>query len=118
MKRKYQEKFSELEEFALSALCDKIRSKGGNDLAALAILDLARHAGLSIADLEKQKGAFPAFADAVWSDVAAKFHLEPSRDFYQLDIFSVPDACVPPSFHRELMRASAQWLDVYQERCS
>jgi hypothetical protein len=86
MKRKYE---PELEEFALGALCDKIRSKGGNDLAAIAILDLARLAGLSITDLEKQKGVLPAFANAIWSDVAAKFDLDPSRDVYQLDIFSV-----------------------------
>jgi hypothetical protein len=38
------------------------------------------------------------------------------KNFYQLPTFSFSVTLLPPSFHKELMRESAKWLDVYRER--
>jgi hypothetical protein len=44
------------------------------------------------------------------------FNLDPPKGFLQLPLFSFPLASLPPSFHRGVMKASAKWLDLYQER--
>jgi hypothetical protein len=115
-KMKREPGLEELDEFHLDTLSDSLRRKGGPDLAAKAILDLARNAGLTLKDLKKAKETLPVFASTTWENVAPKFGLDPSNDADQLDTFSVPHAFLPPSFHKNVMTASAQWLDVYQER--
>jgi hypothetical protein len=115
-KRKHEASFEELVEFKLGSLCQSIWIKGGQDLAAKAILDLASLAGLTLTDLKKVKETLPPFASARWEEVAPKFGLDPTRDTFQLPSFCVPHAFLPPSFHQVVMKASAQWLDVYQER--
>ena len=102
--------------FDLEDLLHNLRQQGGLDLAAAAILDLARRAGLTLKELKRHKAATPSFSSASWKDVAPKFNLDPSKDVHQLPTFSFPVASLPPSFHREVMKASAKWLDVYQER--
>jgi len=102
--------------FDLEDLLHNLRQQGGLDLAAAAILDLARRAGLTLKELKRHKAATPSFSNASWKDVAPKFNLDPSKDVHQLPTFSFPVASLPPSFHREVMKASAKWLDVYQER--
>jgi len=88
----------------LEDLLHNLRQQGGVDLAATAILDLARRAGLTLTELKRHKAAAPSFSTASWEDV------------HQLRTFSFPVATLPPSFHRKVMEASAQRLDVYQER--
>ena len=115
-KRKREPGLEELDEFDLDTLSQSLRIKGGPDLVAKAILDLARNAGLTLKDLKKAKETLSAFASARWENVAPKFGLDPFNDTDQLDTFSVPYVFLPPSFHKNVMTASAQWLDVYQER--
>jgi hypothetical protein len=114
-KRKRQPAFPDLGEFGLEDLLDSLQQHGP-DLAAAAILELTRPAGLTLTELKKHKAGAPAFASASWKDVAKQFNLDPSKDLYQLGTFSFPVASLPPSFHREVMKVSAKWLDVYQER--
>jgi hypothetical protein len=84
------------------------REKGGLDLAEIAILDLAHHAGFTLTDLKKHKIAAPAFSSTRWKDVAPNFGLDPSKDFHQLETFSFPVASLPLLFHRGVMKISAQ----------
>ena len=48
--------------------------------------------------------------------VAHQFSLQVNKDVHQLRGFTVPHAFLPLSFHQEVMKHSAKWLDVYQER--
>jgi hypothetical protein len=102
--------------FDLEDLLHNLRQKGGLDLAAAAILDLACRAGLTLKELEKHEAAAPSFSNASWKDVTSNFNLDPSKDVHQLPTFSFPLTSLPPSFHREVMKGSAKWLDVYRGR--
>ena len=108
--------FEELEEFNLCSLSQSIRIKGGRNLAAKAILHLARHTNLTLIDLKQVKEPLTPFASACWEEVAPKFGLDRTIGTSQLEVFCVPHAFLPPSFHQMVMEGSAQWLDVYQER--
>jgi hypothetical protein len=88
---------------------------GGRELVAKALVSVSKLAGLSLSDLQKVSETVPAFAQARWETVAPRFGLDASLDVYQLGLFSVPKVSLPPSFHKEVIRISAQWLDVYQE---
>lgn len=44
-----------------------------------------------------------------------QFGLEVDKDMTQFKLFTVSRTFLPPSFHREVMKNSAWWLDVYQE---
>jgi hypothetical protein len=69
---------------------------------------------LTLEDLEKYETATPSFSNASWKDVAPKLSLEALRGFQPTFHFLTPSvASLPPSFHREVMKASAKWLDVY-----
>jgi len=92
----------EFDSLGLGELSTKLKEAGRRDLVAEVALTIAWLEGLTV----------PAFS---WDKVAPKFGLDASRDIFQLESFSVPHLCLPPSFHREVMRNSAQWLDVYQE---
>jgi hypothetical protein len=82
----------------------------GRDLVAkVALARLAR------SERDRSSESVPALSNAGLDEVARKFGLDVSRDIYQLKTFSVPCLALPPSFHREVMRNSAPWLDVYQE---
>ena len=74
------------------------------DLAGLAILHLCREARLTIADLQKLKSSNPSFSAAKWETVGRQLGLELCMDIRQLDLFTVPVAVLPPSFHRDLMK--------------
>jgi hypothetical protein len=100
----------------LSSLLRELQEQGGIDLIADAIWELADEAKLTSTDLKRRKGKLASFSNASWEEVAPKFDLDPLRGFKQLDTFSFPIASLPPSFHREVMRVSTKWLDVYQER--
>ena len=50
-----------------------------------------------------------------WDKITPKFGLDLTKDMTQLDTFAVLLLSLPPSFHRQVMRNSVQWLDVYQE---
>ena len=113
-KRKREPGLEDLDEFDLDALSESLRRKGGPGLVAKAILVLARNAGLTLEDLKTAKET--RGASARWENVAPKLGLDPLTDTDQLGTFSVPHAFLPPSFHKSVMTASAQWLDVYQER--
>jgi len=115
-KRRREQDLSDLDEFNLEDLLKQLQEKGGKDLAATAILDMAHLAGLTLTDLKNRKIAAPGFSKATWNDVAPKFGLDPYRDLNQLGEFSLPLVSLPPSFHREVMKILGQWLDVYQER--
>jgi len=80
-----------------------------------AIEDLAHEAGVKLKLMKKHHGP-PSFSNGSWKDVAPKFNLDPSLDVHQLHIFSYPVASLPPLFHREVMKVSAKWLDMYQEQ--
>ena len=95
----------------LKKLCDSLFDEGGNDLAGLAILHLSQEARMTIADLQKLKAISPSFS-AEWETVAPSLDLRADVGIYQLDPFTVPIAILPPSFHRELMKNSSQWMDV------
>jgi hypothetical protein len=105
----------DLLQFELEDLVLDLRHQGGLDLLTEAICDLADQAGLTLEDLEKYESSF---SNASWKDVAMEFSLDPSNDFHQLPTFSFPITSLPPSFHREVMRESAKWLDVYKERAA
>jgi hypothetical protein len=60
--RRPKQDLSDLNEFGLEDLLRQLREKGGLDLAAIAILDLARRAGFTLTDLKKHKIAAPAFS--------------------------------------------------------
>jgi hypothetical protein len=66
-------------------------------------------------DLQAFSETVPAFNKARWEKIAPQFGLEVDKDMTQLKLFTVSRAFLPPSFHREVMKNSAWWLDVYQE---
>jgi hypothetical protein len=119
-RKRKQEDDPDLLEFdsEIDHLLLKLQEKGGLDLTAFGILDMARRARLTLTDLKKRKAAAPSFSNASWSKVAPAFHLDKMKNFYQLPTFSFSVTLLPPSFHKELMRGSAKWLDVYRERDS
>ena len=115
-KRKHEsDALPDLESFGLDELTTKLKDNGGRDLVANAAIAIASLGGLTVTDLQTFSETVPAFAKARWNKIAPKFGLDVSRDINQLETFSVPYLSLPPSFHREVMRNSAQWLDVYQE---
>jgi hypothetical protein len=105
----------ELASYDIENLINTLSADGGQDLVAKALVRMSNLAGLTISDLQKVSEAVPPFAKARWDKVAPRFGLDVSQGIHQLDHFSVPKVSLPPSFHREVMRNSAQWLDVYQE---
>ena len=115
-KRKHEpDEQPDLDSLKLDEFTTKLKEDGGRDLVASVALTIAQLGGLSITDLQNFSETVPSFSKARWDKVAPKFGLDVSRDIYQLETFSVPCLSLPPSFHREVMRNSAQWLDVYQE---
>jgi hypothetical protein len=95
-----------------------LKASGGLDLAADGILELTRLSGLTLSELEKRAAATPSFSGASWDVVTSICKLDPSDGPSQLPTFSFPVVSLPPSFHREVMKTSAKWLDVYRERSS
>ena len=115
-KRKYQPD-DRLEAYLerLRELYIELFDDGGDDLAGLAILHLSQEARLTIADLQKLKASSPSFSTAKWETVAPALGLRADIGITQLDLFTVPIAILPPSFHRDLMKNAFRWMDVYQE---
>jgi hypothetical protein len=105
----------ELVSYNIDELTINLNQDGGRDLVAKAVVSMSTQVGLTIADLQKVSETVPAFAKALWSKVAPRFDLDVNKGIHQLQHFSVPHVSLPPSFHKEVMRLSAQWLDVYQE---
>ncbi|KAK2459801.1 hypothetical protein APHAL10511_008233 [Amanita phalloides] len=107
-------------QFNFESLVHNLRQQGldGRDLATAVVWDIADRTGLTLRELKKHKPAAPSFSNASWQAVASSFDLVPSLSVRQLPIFTFPIASLPPSFHREVMKASSKWLDVYQERDS
>jgi hypothetical protein len=91
-----------------------LEEQGGLSLIENVIWDLVDETGLPIRELQRRRGLF-SFSNTTWDDVAPMFGLEKSIGFNQLPVFSYPVAALPPSFHRGVMKASAMWMDVYQE---
>jgi hypothetical protein len=117
-KRKLQSDAFPLPELAPYPIDDfiaKLEADGGQDLVAKAVVSMSTLAGLTISDLQKVCETVPAFAKGTWSKVAPLFGLDADKGINQLPNFSVPLVSLPPSFHREVMRNSAIWIDVYQE---
>lgn len=115
-KRKHEpESLEALETYSLDDLAVKLQAGGGKELVAMAVLDILQRSGMNLNDVKGYKESLPAFARGCWEKDAPKFGLDGSRDFYQLDPFAVPRLSLPPSFHKAVMMASSQWLDVYQE---
>ncbi|KAI0274055.1 hypothetical protein BGY98DRAFT_997008 [Russula aff. rugulosa BPL654] len=106
---------SDLLEFNLDGLVLDLQRQGGLDRVAEAISDMMEEGGLTLEDLEKYEAATRSFSNASWQDVASKFNLD---GFDQLPTLAFPIASLPPTFHREVMRKSVMWLDVYQSRSS
>jgi hypothetical protein len=71
--------------------------------------------GMTTEGLEELRGPTPSFSAVTWKDTAPKFGLDETKGFHQLPTFSYPVAALPPSFHRDVMKASGMWLDVYRE---
>ena len=118
-KRKYQpddglEAFTEQFKELYEALFDE----GGNELAGLAILHLSQEARMTTADLGKLKASSPSFCAVRWETAAPALGLRVDLGIDQLNRFTVPIAILLPSFHRELMKSSLRWMDVYQEPSS
>lgn len=112
MERKHEfEGLDNPRQITLAYVCNIIWTKTSQDIGDF-ILDMARHECLTLKDLtEKHPGS-------EWEKVTIAFGLNPSIDKYQLPPFSIPCACLLPSFHQRVMKDSMQWLDVYQERGS
>jgi hypothetical protein len=116
IKRKRQEEIlQELESYGLDTLAAKLQADGGLARVAKASLTMAYLGGLTIPDLQAMSETVPAFNNARWEKIAPEFGLEVDKDMTQFKLFTVPRAFLPPSFHREVMKNSAWWLDVYQE---
>ena len=100
-----------------SSICDLIRPIAGRTIGEF-IMDMARNERLTSQHLRVFTEKTPAFSNAEWEKVARTLGLNPTLDKYQLPDFVVPHAHLPPSFHKQVMKNSMQWLDVYQERGS
>jgi hypothetical protein len=108
----------ELDAYHLDDFAAALEKEGGRDLVAEAIITMTAKSGLSLSDLQKLgKETDPVFSNSKpsWTDVAPNFGLDATRDINQLDTFSVPRLYLPPSFHRQVMEKSAQWMVVYQD---
>ena len=115
-KRKHQEDIlQELESYGLDTLTSQLQTEGGRARVAKASLTVAYLGGLTIPDLQAYSQTVPSFSKARWENIAPQFGLAADKGMTQLELFTVPRASLPPSFHREVMKNSALWLDVYQE---
>lgn len=101
-------------QFDSKRLLSDLEEQGGLSLIENVIWDLVDETGLPIRELQRRRGLF-SFSNTTWDNVAPMFGLEKSIGFNQLPVFSYPVAALPPSFHRGVMKASAMWMDVYQE---
>ena len=110
-----EETLQELQSYELDVLTAQLQAEGGQARVAKASLTMAYLGGLTIPDLQAFSDTVPPFSKARWEGVAPQFGLEVDKDMDQLELFTVPRAFLPPSFHRDVMKNSAQWLDVYQE---
>ena len=99
----------------LKELYDELVKDGGSELAALAILQLTQETSITMEDLRKLRASSPSFCAAQWDSVAPSLGLRADIGISQLGLFTVPIAILPPSFHRDLMKTSLRWMDVYQE---
>src|SRR6266852_2648455 len=115
MSRKRKEPVTDDPKFDWEGLLLELQEQGGTDLVMEVVWNIVNEAGLTFKDIERHQ-KLVSFSDATWDKVAPMFGLDPALGFDQLPTFSFPIAVLPPSFHREVMRASAKWLDVYQER--
>jgi hypothetical protein len=117
MAKREADALAELAFLQLDAFTTKLKDSedGGRDRIAKVALAIAQLGGLTATDLQTFSETVPAFSKADWDKVAPKFGLDASMGILQLETFSVPCLSLPPSFHREVMRSSAQWLDVYRE---
>jgi hypothetical protein len=114
-KRKHEEGLDP-EEFT-AGLCNLIRQTTSQGFGEF-ILDMVQNENLALEDLEPLTEKLPSFLESEWWKVALSFGLDPTIDKYQLRPFSTPHAHLPPSFHKQVMNDSIQWLDVYLERGS
>jgi hypothetical protein len=112
-KRKDQEEI--LQKYGLETLASQLQADGGQAQVAQASLTVAHLGGLTISDLQAFSEMVPTFNKAQWEKIAPQFGLEVDKDMTQLKLFTVSHAFLPPSFHREVMKNAAWWLDVYQE---
>jgi hypothetical protein len=97
------------------ALLQPLFDEGGNDLLGRGILHIVHNSGMTLASLRKLEKKSPSFSAAKWESIVPSFGLSGDHGMSQLEIFTIPQAILPPSFHRELMKNSSRWLDVYRE---
>ena len=115
--RAVKKKMVDPEDVTASYFCNLIRQTPGQSVRE-SILSMARTADLTLEDLETLTEKPQPFAESEWEKVAPSFDLNPTLDKYQIRSFAIPQAYLPPSFHKEVMKDSLQLLDVYQERGS
>ena len=86
-----------------------------NEHARKALLYFMAASGITFTSLKASQDALPDFSSATWQNVCIAFGLKPTLGTDQLDLFDVPDLCLPPSVHKRVLMSAARAMDVYQE---
>ncbi|KAF9513325.1 hypothetical protein BS47DRAFT_1393420 [Hydnum rufescens UP504] len=99
----------------LEELRQLLSNKGGNDLVGRVILQIVEDSGMTLESLERMWTRSLLFSDTKWETVAPSLGLRGDLGISQLELFTIPPATPPPSFHRELAKNALRWMDVYRE---
>jgi hypothetical protein len=113
-KRKNMEDENDFD-LSLEDIFANIKAKGSQSLSGADLLNLIKDEIFTL-EAKRQKAQLSSFSSVLWKDIAPKFGLLASGTWHQFDHLVVPNASLPPSFHRKLMCNAVQWLDIYQER--
>jgi hypothetical protein len=101
-------------DLSLNDIIENIEVKGGQSLSGEDLLNLMKDEIFTL-EAKRQKALLSSFSNVLWKDIVPKFGLLASGTWHQFDHLVVPNASLPPSFHRKVMWIAVQWLDVYQE---
>ncbi|KAF9516755.1 hypothetical protein BS47DRAFT_1380783 [Hydnum rufescens UP504] len=100
---------------SVKELLQPLFDEGGNDLVGRGILRIVHDSGMTAAALLRLEKKNPSFSAAKWASIVPSLGLRDDLGISQLETLTIPQAILPPSFHRQLMKNSSQWIDVYQE---
>jgi hypothetical protein len=99
----------------LEELRQLLFNKGGNDLVGRVILQIVEDSGMTLEGLERMWTRCLLFSDTKWETVAPSLGLRGDLGISQLELFRIPLATPPPSFHREVIKNALRRTDVYRE---
>ncbi|KAF9513321.1 hypothetical protein BS47DRAFT_1362519 [Hydnum rufescens UP504] len=92
----------------MKELLQPLFNEGGNDLLGWGILHIVHNPGMTLETLLRLENKSALFLAAQWGSIVPSLGLRGNYGMSQLEISTIPQAILPPSFHHELMSTKSQ----------